>query len=152
VSTPAVRIIGAHVLEPSEELVRSAVALKYPNTEIKWWKRAGIRDAVKAELSLVALIEIEIVGVDERFQIADFRQMDSDQVAYDEVFLSPDGERVVSQGFDGILSGRDLRMGFFLHHFDWTQPLLTSYGPVRVPGPSPMPERLARLMPYDPVD
>jgi hypothetical protein len=152
VTTPAVRILGAHRLQVSEELISSAVEAKFPNAMIKWWKRGAIRREVKAELSLVALIEVEILGADGRLQIGDFRQSDSDQVAYDEAYLSPDGEQVVSRDINETPGGPNVRVGFFLHHFDWTQPLMTSYGPVKVPRPSPMPERLARLMPYEPVD
>ena len=151
-TTPVVRILGAHLLQVSEELISAAVEAKYPNAMVKWWKRGAIRSEVKAELSLVALIEVEIIGADDRFKISDFRQSGSDQVAYDEAYLSSDGEQVVSRDINESSGGPNVRVGFFLHYFDWTQPLITSYGPVKVPRPSPMPERLARLMPYEPVD
>lgn len=69
----------------------------------------------------------------------------------DEHFLSEDGSRVIAEGFD-VPAGKTLRCAFFLHFLDPTRPLETSYGSVVVPPIQPMPQRLRKLVPYEPMD
>jgi hypothetical protein len=47
--------------------------------------------------------------------------------------------------------GQAVRVAFYFHFLDQRKPLNTSYGPVTVPAIEPMPTRLARLVPYEPV-
>ena len=66
-----------------------------------------------------------------------------------ENYLSADGCAVVSQFErppDNIL-----RIAFWLHFFDPRKHLNTSYGPVAVSDPKELPERLARIIQYEPV-
>ena len=90
-----------------------------------------------------------VENVDERFDIGDFGQRHLDQAAYDEAFLTLDGESVLSR-----LSAPEestLRVTFFLHFFDPAQPLTTSYGEMEMPEVQIMPERLKSLLPYEPI-
>jgi hypothetical protein len=69
-----------------------------------------------------------------------------------EGYFSPDGqERIPAESFD-VPKVESLRIAFFLHFWNPTAPLRTSYGELLCPQPEPMPERLARLIPFEPVD
>ena len=96
------------------------------------------------------LIELVVEGRDDRFDMGNFGQPDLDQAPYLERFLSDDGTQVIAEDFD-VPEGPKLRCAFFLHFFDPAHPLGTSYGPVSVPPVQPMPDRLERLAPYEPV-
>jgi hypothetical protein len=104
----------------------------------------------------IVLVEVVVKGADSSFDAGQFRQaMERDdrspQVAYDEALLSPDGRAVVKRGqgcADGITEGR---ICFFLHYYDPTRPIQWSFGEFTCSDPIPMPERLARLVPYQPI-
>jgi hypothetical protein len=106
---------------------------------------------VRAEIGHAFLIEAVISGRDARFRMDDFRQPGSDQAPYSEVFLSNDGSTIVADTYQ-VPEGSQLRVVFFLHYLNPSAPLRTSYGDVRLPRASPMPARLAKLIPYEPVD
>ncbi len=76
------------------------------------------------------------------------RPPDNWQVAYDERYLSPDGQTVL--GYDPPAES-PTRLAFFLHYCDLNRPLLTPDGPLPLPEPSPLPDRL-REIEYEPVD
>lgn len=142
---PRVEILGVYRVPLSEELFEKAMKLKYDEVDISH----AAKKAVRAELSGVVLIEAQVLNVDDKFDAGDFSQ--NDQVAYEEVYLSEDGETVISKMFDRP-QGDAFRIAFFLHFLDSELSLNTSYGPVNVPAPEEMPERLKRLNPYEPVD
>lgn len=71
------------------------------------------------------------------------------QAVYDEQFLTLDGDSLHMGGRKGP-DGDMFRAAFFLHYLNPAEPLRTSLGLVKLPRPSPMPERLARLVAYDP--
>jgi hypothetical protein len=82
----------------------------------------------------VRLIELEIDGAIDDF---DFGQVTQDlpnqprakwQAVYDERELSREAERA--------------RFAFFFHYLDFDKPLLTPFGPVKLPPESPLPEHL----------
>lgn len=109
------------------------------------------------ELGLVVLVEAWIRDRDDRLKFGGFGQSEGvtlgpqDQVAYDEVFLSDDGSAVAAHDLRP-LDASDLRVAFFLHFYEASRPILTSYGPVHAPDPTPLPERLSKLITYEPVD
>ena len=150
-TVPKIRIIGAYPVPMTDQLIASAMALKFGDAGLGWWARRRAERAVRKELSAIALVEVEVTGVDGKFDVGQFRQPGSDQAAYDEAYLSQDGDTVLSRAFDRP-HGSDFRLAFYLHYFGWGRPLNTSYGDVEVPGPTPMPDRLARVMTYEPVD
>jgi len=88
---------------------------------------------------------------DHRFAIAHFGQPHNNQAAYDERYLSTDGMSVIASAFDTPVT-EPLRILFFLHFVDLAQPLSTSYGELRIPAPSLMPDHLRFLAPYTPID
>jgi hypothetical protein len=150
-ANPTVRVLGAYPVPFTDELFAAAMDMKYGGLELSRREQEAAEQAIRAELASIALIEAEVSDVDSEFDVTDFTQPDSDQVPYDEAYLSADGARVLTRGFD-VPKERVLRLAFFLHFFDWALPLCTSYGEVPVPPPATMPSRLAALMPYEPMD
>src|SRR5262245_20917081 len=149
-TTPKVQVIGVHPVKVDDDLIQQAISLKYPHMKSEQ-QRQDARDAVVAEMSSAALVEVIIEGRDAKFDGGDFGQPGSRQAAYMERYLSADGTAVVAEDFD-VPPGDSLRLTFFLHHFHFTRSLKTSYGLVEIPPPTPMPERLRRIIHYEPVD
>ena len=113
--------------------------------------------AYRARLLPLALIEVEVSGADERFDVGDFTQEmefaeeETWQVAYDEAFLSPDGLSLVRRDIgcaDAVSGGR---ICFYFHLYDPGRPMLWTYGEFTCPTPVPIPEHLAGLVPYEPI-
>lgn len=148
--TPRVEVLGVYPVEVDDPLVERALAVKYEGLDLSEPEKQRARADVVEELSGVVLIEVRIRDRDDRFDVGDFEQPDSDQAPYDEAFLSDDGTRVLSR--EDLPEGEPLRIVFFLHFFDPGLPLVTSYGAVKLPALAPMPKRLIELMPYEPVE
>jgi hypothetical protein len=123
--------------------------LKYGGMSLSRRERKRAEASVRAELVSVVLVEAIVEHADERFDVSDFGQPGSSQAAYDEAFLSPDGRSVVSR-FKAP-STDPLRLVFFLHFFDSSKPLTTSYGEVGIPAITGFPERLSACISYEPV-
>ena len=111
----------------------------------------------RARLLPVVRIEVVVSGADERFDVGDFTQemelADEEiwQVAYDEAFLSPDGQQLVRRDIgcaDAVSGGR---ICFYFHLYVPGRPMLWTYGEFECPKPGPIPERLATLVPYEPI-
>lgn len=146
---PNIRILGAYKIDPTEELFRQAMDLKYGGVALTPDQREQVERHVRDELSSAILFEVLVENPNYRFDVGDFSQPGSDQVAYDEAYLSLDGELVVSR-----LRAPDselLRIAFYLHFVDPGMPLLTSYGELPVPELQKMSDRLWSLIPYEPV-
>jgi hypothetical protein len=151
-TSPKVTVCGAYRLDPSSDLFLQAMQLKFADSFGSSSERQAAQDHVHAELQNVVLLEVSIQHCDQRFRVDDFSQAGSDQAPYDEVFLTEDGSAVDSE-LTGELGrvGQAVRVAFYFHFLDQRKPLNTSYGPVTVPAIEPMPNRLARLVPYEPV-
>jgi hypothetical protein len=147
---PRIEVLGAYRMQPNDDLFSSAMEIKYGGLKLSPAERTDAERCVREELESVALIELRVVSPDERYDTGDFGQPGSDQVAYLETYLSPDGEQVVSR--DIPPSATDFRVAFFLHFFDPAQPLRTSYGNLTIPPLRTMPPRLVGLVRYEPVD
>jgi hypothetical protein len=151
-----VEIIGVHPIQVTDELVREASELKYGYLEDPDERRDALQLA-REEVESVVLIEALVKDRDERFDLAHFGQSQgdelgpNDQVAYDEIFLSDDGTSVIARD-ERDVRARDLRIAFFLHFYQDTRPLLTSYGPIQLPSKTPMPVRLSAITQYEPID
>jgi hypothetical protein len=104
----------------------------------------------RAELSSVAAFDVLVTNADESFDAGNFTQPDSDQVAYDEVYLSADGRSVESDSQPK--DPTNFRMYFFLHFVDNQKPLLSSYGEHKIPKLKAMPDYLRSVHPFTPVD
>lgn len=122
-SNPSIRVVGAYRVPLTDELFGAAMDLKYGGLDLTRRERAAAERELRAELGSVALVEVEVIGVDGHFDVSDFGQPDSDQAAYDDAYLSSDGERVLPG--DAPPPGLDLRVAFLLHFFDWGKPLRT---------------------------
>ncbi len=154
-----VQVLGAYKVELTDQLFKKALKLKFGEfgreylNNITGERRSFVESAekqVSAELSSIVLLEVLVENADKQFDVGDFRQPDSDQIAYDEAFLSVEGTTLLSR-FEPP-QGDSFRVAFFLHFFDTQKPLLTSYGEAFIPDIQKMPNRLRTLMPYEPVD
>ena len=124
--------------------------LKYGGLKLSESQRRQAERSARDEISSIAMIEVIVENRNERFDIGDFVQPGSDQAAYDEAFLSPDGTSVLSRL--GPPDVEPLRLAFFMHYFDPEKPLATSYGQLPVPSMQEMTDRLQSLVPYQPID
>lgn len=75
------------------------------------------------------------------------------QAAYDEHYLSEDGTSVIGTFCDqNNVRGTETRIAFFMHFVDFNKPLLSEFGELALSSPSPMPERLLKVITFEPVD
>lgn len=154
---PVIEVLGVFRLNVTDELFREQLSILYPDDAPGIDRVAAARD-VRKQLECVVLIEVLVRNRDDRFDAGDFAQPRdgvprSDwQVAWAEAYLSPSGESLAVERWSPPPESGDLRVAFFLHYWDPTRPLLTTYGDIICPPPQAMPERLARLVPYEPVD
>jgi hypothetical protein len=132
------------------DLIREAMDIKFPARTSSEDLRREAKPGVVRELSAVVLVEVEVTGADAEYSAGDFGQPGSEQAAYMESYLSPDGTTVISE-YDRP-PGDSLRVDFFLHFYDPARPLNTSYGVVSAPRAVAMPERLRKILRYEPVD
>ena len=87
------------------------------------------------------------------FQEDDVLPRNSWQAAYDERFFNEDGTKVIGSFFEqDNLDFQETRVVFFLYFTDFTKPLLTQFGVIKLPEPSPMPDRLAEIIEFIPAD
>ena len=103
----------------------------------------------------VYLIEILVRNAQGVFDVGKFTQAVPDkpasswQAPYDEKLLDPTGERVIADGFQAThtpdLWTGDMRMTFFFHFLDLSQPLRTPFGELALPATSKKPRRLAEV-------
>ena len=77
---------------------------------------------------------------------------DSWQAPWDEWYLDDSGENVVSERFT-VPEGRSTtRLVFYFHYLNLAKPLLTEFGPLILPKPTILPDRLKRIITYEPPD
>ena len=149
--SPKLEIIGVYRIPFTEELYKKAYEVKYSGYSIPFWRKGKIKKTLKEELSSIALIEIIVKKPDNKFNMGDFGQPNSDQAPYDEAFLNPEGTQIISRGFD-VPNSDEIRILFFLHFFDPEQPLKTSYGQLTCPKIKEIPDRLKQIIDYEPID
>jgi hypothetical protein len=116
-------------------------------------------EELRAALGKAALVEILIDRPDERFDVHDFVHADPAvpqrlwQVAWQETYLSEDGERVLSGSPSRNRPPVDrFRIVFFIHNWKHGRALQSSYGDLPYGPLEPVPERLWRLVRYETVD
>jgi hypothetical protein len=146
---PKIQIVGVYKIEITDKVFQQAMDIKYGGMKLSRRERKRAEKNVRDELSSVVLFEVLVEQADAQFDVGDFGQPGSDQAAYDEAYLSPDGTSVVS--WFGVPDMDPLRIVFFLHFFDSTKPLATSYGEVGIPATTDIPERLRSVISYEPV-
>ncbi len=156
-SEPRIEIVGIYELPVTEDLFSQQFEILYggPMSEEQ---RAEAEEQCREQLSSIVLVEALIENRDERFSVFDFTQpqdgvaKDNWQVAYGEAFLTLDGNSLLVERWNEAPETGDLHVAFFLHFWDETKPLFTSYGELTCPSVSEMPERLRTLVPYEPLD
>lgn len=96
------------------------------------------------------LVEIACSGVEEPLDVGAFTQADPDlppsdwQAPYDEHFLDGRGLRLLDPDAPEEQPEHDrFRLVFFFHRLDPGRPLESPAGPLHLPAPSPLPDRLA---------
>jgi len=166
---PQITVIGVYSPKASPERLKQFIkdhltrakstlaemGMKASDSDKRWAEIAG---ELRSALRSVALIEALVENPDDRFDPGDFVQRDPKQpedrwqVAWEEVFLTPDGEKLLRKRKDGIPANRSFRIAFYIHLWKHGQPLLSSYGPLPYSPLAPIPERLWRLAPYALVD
>ena len=148
-----VKVLGVYRVECTEQLLREAVELKYDLSDPA--DRPQAEAQAREEIESAVLIELLVPPPNKEFDIGkltqDARTDGNNQVAWDEHFLTDDGERIIPASWPQHPKSWS-RVAFFLHFYRENDPLLTSFGPVVCPRPRPMPERLFKLVPYDPPD
>jgi hypothetical protein len=156
-AAPRIGVLGVYKLDVTEDLFREQFDILYGYT-MSDEERMEAEEQCREQLSSIVMIEALIENRDERFSVLDFTQpqdgvpRDNWQVAYAEAFLALDGNSLLVEGWTEPPETGDFRVAFFMHFWDETKPLLTSYGELPCPSVSEMPERLKRLVPYQPVD
>jgi hypothetical protein len=105
----------------------------------------------------VHLVEVTVGAAPGSFDVGSFAQEDpslpedSWQTAYNEWYLSPEGEPLEEfDPPDAIRSDEKTRLAFFLHFVDFSRPLETPFNSVELPTPTPASARLNPIQ-YDPV-
>jgi hypothetical protein len=103
------------------------------------------------------LVELWVRRSTARVDLGLFTQEDSTQpqsnwqVPYDEKILDASGSAVIKDAWQdgGDAWKGDVRLAFFFHYLRSESPLLTPFGEVVLPTPTPLPARL-RSIKYDP--
>jgi len=144
-------VIGVYALRVEEELVRAQAEFLYgPNPS------PSNLAQVRKQLESAVLVEVLVSNADAKFDVGHFVQPDPKlprenwQAPWAEAFLSEDGERLLKAREKSVLAGSaTFRVAFFMFYWKVDQPLLSSYGELPAVRSSAMPERLARLVPYE---
>lgn len=154
---PTIQVLGAYALPVSEELLREQTDILY-GSNLAGEPRRQAERRCREQLESTVLIEAMVRDRDDRFEAGGFCQpvaglaRDNWQAAWGEAYLSVDGESLLAERGDDPPDANDFRVAFFLHGWDPAGRLLTSYGELACPSVQEMPERLRRLVPYEPVD
>ena len=142
-------ILGAYILDFTDEQIKQFIEDSYGNI-LNETEKQEMLAAKREELASVAAFDIRVMNADRKFDAGDFTQPGSDQVAYDEVYLSPDGYSIESNSKPK--DPTNFRIYFFLHFVNSQKPLRTSYGELEIPELQPIPDYLNKIHPFKPVD
>jgi hypothetical protein len=119
-------------------------------------RRLGeLEEQLRTLLDEVVLVEVLVSNADERFSVGDFLQPDPTspremwQAAWQEVFLSPEGDVPAEMDAAGLPSSSCFRVAFYIHFWQEGHGIATSYGNLPCPTLQAMPDRLWMLAPYD---
>jgi hypothetical protein len=157
VPQPRIKLLGVYRLPVTEQLIQDQVALLFPG-KLDGRPRQRAEQRARQQLESTVLIEALVEDRDDRFNASDFVQpakekpRDNWQVAWNEVYLSEDGRTRLDTQWPDPPKQRTFRIAFFLHFWNPAMPLRSSYGEIVCSEAEEMPERLAGLVPYEPVD
>jgi hypothetical protein len=154
---PTIRVLGVYALPVTEELLQEQTDIHY-GANLTCEARQQAEGKCREQLQSTVLVEALVRNRDHRFRGGDFCQpldgIDSGnwQVAWAEAYSSLDGASRLEARWPGPPEAKDFRVAFFIHYWEDDVPLMSSYGELRCPAVQEMPERLRRLVPYEPVD
>jgi hypothetical protein len=154
---PTIKVLGVYALPFSEELLKEQTDILY-GADFQGAARRQAEEQCREQLTTTVLIETLVENRDDRFRASDFTQpqagvpRDNWQVAWAEVYLSVDGESRSEPSRRQSATIKDFRVAFFMHLWDANAPLESSYGELDCSPVEDMPERLKRLVPYEPLD
>jgi hypothetical protein len=150
---PTIQVLGVYALPVTEELLQEQMNILY-GEDLKGDDLRQAKRRCRKQFPSVVLVEALVRDADDRFDAGDFSQplpgvaRDNWQAAWAETYLSLDGE----SRLDDPSKVNGFRVAFFMHFWEPDKPLLSSYGELGCPAVSEMPERLRRLVPYEPLD
>jgi hypothetical protein len=153
---PSIEILGVYRIPVTEALFTEQFEILY-GFDMDAEERAEAERACREQLESIVLVELVVNNPDERFDVGDFTQPDPGQprenwqAPYLETYLNLDGESPADV-IDAVSLEDRLRLAFYIHCWQPSCCLRTSYGDVVCPKPQPMPERLSAMIPYEPVD
>ena len=111
-----------------------------------------------AEMPDVHLIELLIrkppneVDATSFTQKVDLLPESSWQAAYDIHYLNEDGTEIIGRFWSDGIPGTETRIAFFMYFVDVSKPLLSQFGEIMLHEPTSMPERLSKIIKFEPVD
>jgi hypothetical protein len=118
--------------------------------------RQDDEEELRFHMDEAAVLEVMVTNPDANFDVGKFIQPDPAksenfwQVAWNEKFLTPDGETLIELDRTRKLpTAPEYRVVFVIHFWKSNQPLQSSYGELAPPSILPLPERLWRLTPYE---
>lgn len=135
---PRIEILGIYRLPITEDLFKEQFDILYgypmPDED-----RALAEEQCREQLCSTVLIEALVANRDKHFSVGDFSQAqdgaprDNWQVAWAEAFLTLEGNALLVERWKEPPETGDFRVAFFMHFWDETKPLLTSYGALNSP-------------------
>ena len=149
---PKIQVLGVYSLCVTDGLVREEAECRYADPS------AAEETEVRQELESVVLVEVLVRNADAQFDVGAFTQPKDGvdpamwQVAWNEAYLTEDGNRLAEKPRRGSQPKDFMRIAFFIHCWQPDSPLMSSYGEIECPKVQQMPRRLAYLVPYEGVD
>ena len=104
------------------------------------------------------LIEITVDCPPSQLHIGKITQPDDNtrasnwQVAYDEHYLNVDGTAVIGRFGEVPIDAPSTRLAFFLYFVNFDKPILTQFGKIQLPKETPIPNRLEKIISFEPVN
>ena len=105
-----------------------------------------------ADLQRCALFELEVIENSQDFDPAEFSNPDTGYLGWEPVFLSPDGETILTEAYRAPASLAHFRVAFYIHAWEEPGRLVGPAGALALPAFTPVPARLWKLAPYSCVD
>jgi hypothetical protein len=109
-------------------------------------------EELEYDLQRCALFELEVTGNESDFDPSEYGNPDSGFMGWEPVFLSMDGEAVVTEACTAPSSLQNFRVAFYVHEWETPGRLAGPLGDLELPAFTPVPDRLWRLAPYSCVD
>jgi hypothetical protein len=154
---PRIEVLGVHRLEVDDSLVQAQNAGLIAPQDAK--RQQAFEQETRDWLESTVLVEVLVTNRDQRFDPEDFTQDSTKKGGhisgsmFDVRYLTPDGTRVIGEDMESLPEDIDsFRVAMYLRCWDQTRPLLSTYGELKCPAVTDMPERLQRLASYYPSD